>query len=78
MLTVGLVLAAPVAASAAPPETTPPTTPAQSGGGCAANGAVIAGAARGEEPFGETVRENTPIAPLNAAFFRMFCTEAED
>ncbi|MGY1696796.1 hypothetical protein ACI780_18010 [Geodermatophilus sp. SYSU D00814] len=71
----GLVLAAPAVASAAPPQTTPPTTPAQTGGGCAENGAVIAGAARGAEPFGETVRDNTPIAPLNAVFFTLFCAE---
>ncbi len=66
LLSLGLVLLAPAAASAEPPDTTPGQSGVQ---GCRENGQAIAGAARGDEPFGETVRQNAPIADENAEFF---------
>lgn len=71
VLALGLVAHAPATASADPPT----TTPGHSGvSGCAENGAAISGAARGEDPFGEMVRQAAPIADENAMFFSVLCS----
>jgi hypothetical protein len=62
----GLVVLAPGAASAEPSDTTPGQSGVQ---GCREDGKIIAGATKGEDPFGRTVRENAPIADENALFF---------
>ena len=65
---VALLILAPTAAHAEPVD-----TPAGTGGGCKENGQAVAGNAQDLQPFGAVVSQNAPIAPLNAAFFRMFC-----
>jgi hypothetical protein len=71
VLALGVVVFTPATAMAEPPT----TTPGQSGvSGCAENGQAISGAARGEDPFGQTVRQNAPIADENAAFFSALCS----
>ena len=53
-----------------------PVTQSGTGGGCQANGQEVAGNAGEFRPFGaDVVRENAPIAPLNALFFTTFCAD---
>jgi hypothetical protein len=68
VLAAGLLLLSPAAAHAAPSG-----TPAGTGGGCRENGQAIAGSAQALQPFGAVVRQETPIAPLNAMFFATLC-----
>lgn len=53
----------------------PPGTPAGTGGGCRANGQAVSENARDLQPFGDLVRQNAPIAPLNALFFMRLCAD---
>ena len=64
-----LLFLSPAAASAAPPG----GTPAGTGGGCPENGHAVASNAKSLRPFGAVVRQNAPIAPLNADFFSTLC-----